>query len=52
MQTPIVNRSKDLVEVKYMETELSLRNITKRYPGVIALDDVSLEFNKGEIHAM
>lgn len=35
-----------------METELSLRNITKRYPGVIALDDVSLEFNKGEIHAL
>lgn len=34
------------------ETILSLRNITKRYPGVVALDDVSIDFEKGEVHAL
>jgi len=31
---------------------LKLENITKLYPGVIALDDVSVSFNKGEVHAI
>ncbi len=31
---------------------LSLRNITKTYPGVIALDDFSVDFVKGEVHAL
>lgn len=31
---------------------LSLRNITKIYPGVIALSDVSIDFKRGEIHAI
>jgi len=31
---------------------LSIKGITKRYPGVTALDDVSLEFHKGEVHAL
>ncbi len=31
---------------------LELHNITKVYPGVKALDDVSLDFKKGEIHAL
>ncbi len=35
-----------------MEKELVLQSITKRYPGVVALDNVSLEFEKGEIHAL
>lgn len=34
------------------EIALSLNSITKAYPGVIALDDVSLEFKKGEVHAL
>jgi ribose transport system ATP-binding protein len=34
------------------ETILSLKNITKLFPGVRALDDVSVEFEKGEIHAI
>jgi len=31
---------------------LEVRNITKVYPGVRALDDVSLELNQGEIHGL
>jgi ribose transport system ATP-binding protein len=31
---------------------LSLKNITKTYPGVVALDDVSISFEKGEVHAL
>jgi general nucleoside transport system ATP-binding protein len=31
---------------------LSLRNIVKRYPGVLAVDDVSLDVAPGEIHAV
>lgn len=31
---------------------LSLKNITKLYPGVIALNNVSLDFYAGEVHAI
>jgi ribose transport system ATP-binding protein len=31
---------------------LSLTNITKQYPGVLALDQVSLDFVEGEVHAL
>lgn len=31
---------------------LSLNNITKKYPGVVALDDVSIDFRQGEIHCI
>ncbi|MEG2842138.1 MAG: ATP-binding cassette domain-containing protein, partial [Ruthenibacterium sp.] len=31
---------------------LELKNITKQFPGVKALDDVSLQFKAGEIHAL
>lgn len=34
------------------ETVLSLKNVTKLYPGVTALDNVSLEFRRGEVHAL
>ena len=33
-------------------TILTIRNITKTYPGVTALDDFSMEFKQGEIHAL
>ena len=31
---------------------LEMRNITKTFPGVIALDDVTLKVERGEIHAI
>jgi len=31
---------------------LSIRNITKTYPGVTALEDFSMDFEAGEIHAL
>lgn len=35
-----------------METILELKNIVKTYPGVRALDNISLSFQKGEVHAL
>lgn len=35
-----------------METILEMRNITKAFSGVLALDEVSLKVGKGEIHAL
>ncbi len=38
-----------------MESEnnlLELRNIVKRYPGVLALDDVSMHVKAGEVDSM
>ncbi len=32
--------------------ELELKGITKTYPGVRALDNVSISFRKGEVHAI
>lgn len=34
------------------ELILTVKHITKTYPGVVALDDVSLAFEKGEVHAL
>ncbi len=31
---------------------LSVKNLTKVYPGVVALNQVSIDFKKGEIHAL
>jgi simple sugar transport system ATP-binding protein len=31
---------------------ISLRGITKRFPGVLANDDISLDFHSGEIHVL
>ncbi len=35
-----------------MSALLSLRGLTKAYPGVVANDDVSLEIQPGEVHAL
>jgi len=34
------------------EVMLSMKNATKRYPGVIAMDSVSVDLYKGEVHAL
>ncbi len=34
------------------ETILSARGVVKRFPGVLALDNVHLELNRGEVHAL
>ncbi|WP_159806488.1 multiple monosaccharide ABC transporter ATP-binding protein [Cellulomonas citrea] len=34
------------------ENILEMRGITKRFPGVVALDDVTLQVRRGEIHAI
>ncbi len=31
---------------------LNIQNVTKTYPGVVALDDISMEFRRGEVHAL
>ncbi|MCI9383057.1 MAG: sugar ABC transporter ATP-binding protein, partial [Lachnospiraceae bacterium] len=31
---------------------LSVQHITKTYPGVAALNDVTIDFKKGEVHAL
>lgn len=45
----------NLREVEMMvdtDTILQLKNITKSYPGVVALNDVTIEVTRGEIHAL
>ena len=31
---------------------IEMKNITKRYPGVVALDNIRLQVRKGEVHAL
>lgn len=40
------------MEEDMREPILRLENITKEYPGVIALEDINLEFEKGKIHSI
>ena len=41
-----------LIMSKEADVILRVENIVKEYPGVIALDDVSMGFRKGEVHAI
>ena len=34
------------------DTILKLNNICKRFPGVVALNNINIEFRKGEVHAL
>ena len=31
---------------------IEMKNITKKFPGIIANDDITLQLKKGEIHAL
>lgn len=35
-----------------MENILEIKNVTKRYPGVIALNNISIAIRQGEVHAL
>ncbi len=47
--TPIKSGIKRGVHLDYL---VEMRNITKEFPGIIANDDVTLQLQKGEIHAL
>ncbi len=42
------------LERKMPETEyiIEMKHITKRFPGIVANDDVTLQIKKGEIYAL
>lgn len=39
-------------EARIGEVIISLRNITKIFPGVVALDDMSFDVRRGEVHGL
>jgi ABC-type sugar transport system ATPase subunit len=39
-------------ETQEIQPLMEVQHISKRFPGVVALDDVSLQFYPGEIHAV
>jgi ribose transport system ATP-binding protein len=41
-----------MVEVSMADNLVEMRNITMTFPGVVALDDVTLECRAGEVHAV
>ncbi len=41
-----------LAGIKHGETVLDARGITKRFPGVLANDQIDFEIKAGEIHAI
>ncbi len=50
IQTPSASGSGTLPQTK--SPTIEVRNITKRFPGVVALNDVSVQFYPGEVHAV
>ena len=41
-----------MTDLARKEERAALINVTKRFPGVVAVDDVSLTFNAGEVHVL
>ena len=54
MMNPAASRDEPLRPYPHVERppELALRNVSKRFGAIVALDDVSLEVNRGEVLAL
>ncbi len=46
------NSNQTAEQTNHQAPVMEVHNISKRFPGVVALDDVSLEFYPGEVHAV
>jgi ABC-type sugar transport system ATPase subunit len=51
MENTIIEETK-MGATETIQPAMEVQHITKRFPGVVALDDVSLQFFPGEIHAV
>ena len=38
--------------IAYMKNLVEFKHITKRFPGVLALNDINLELKAGEVHVL
>ena len=48
----MTDEQKSSTRTEPMKPLLEVNNISKRFPGVVALNDVSLQFMPGEVHAV
>ena len=49
---PTVGTEKEVIGLQETPYAIEMVNITKRFPGIIANDNVTLQLRKGEIHAL
>ena len=49
---PTVRTEKEVIGLQETPYAIEMVNITKRFPGIIANDNVTLQLRKGEIHAL
>jgi len=49
---PLLGERHDMTDVATQAAAVHLQGITKRFPGVVANDDINIEVRSGEIHAI
>ena len=49
---PVIGTEKEVIGLQETPYAIEMVNITKRFPGIIANDNVTLQLKKGEIHAL
>ena len=49
---PVIGTEKEVIGLQEKPYAIEMVNITKRFPGIIANDNVTLQLKKGEIHAL